>query len=327
MNELFTKYIQGRCNPAEKAEILDKLGSSAPSGDLLYSLKKHWHETHGIEVDETVDFDSVLNKIHHSVNLLEEEEKKSHYTLLHRFYSWSRIAAAVVVILMASVGVWYSGHTGMFQKEVFYTVSSVRGQSSNVELPDGSQVWLNGESSIVYSSRYGFRNRNIDLDGEGFFEVAKKSGSPFVVKAGKVEVTALGTRFNVDAYSDNKPLKVTLEEGRVKVSHCDEDIEMEPGMQVIIAGDGMKLKKVDTQLFTSWHSGKLIFKDELLHSITHQLGKIYDVEFSFETDDLKNFRYRGSVSLDNSILKALEMLRFSTGIKYEIKGNEILLKK
>jgi transmembrane sensor len=327
MKEIFEKYIYGNCTSEEEKLIKEKLGVSATSGEILQLLKKHWYEVDQSNFETDANFDLTLNRIHHTVNSLEEEERKSQFTLLHRFYSWSRIAAAVVIIFMASVGVWYSGYKGLFQKEVFYTVSCVRGQSSSVELPDGSQVWLNGASSIVYSSRYGYRNRHIELEGEGFFSVEKNAGAPFVVKSGDIEVTALGTRFNVDAFLDDKPVKVTLEEGRVNVFYRDESIEMEPGMQVVVDNNEMNLRQVDTQLFTSWHSGTLIFRDEVLHSIACQLGKIYDVEFVFETDELKSFRYRGAVSLDNSILKALEMLRFSTGIKYEIHGNKIMLKK
>lgn len=327
MEQLFRKYIDGKCSPDEEKQVLAKLEAKAPTGELLQFLNKYWYELEGQQVKFNVDFDSVLDKIHHSINIKEAEEQRAKYTLLHRFYNWSRVAAAAIIILMASVGVWYSGYTGMFQKEVFYTVTSVRGQSSSIELPDGSLVWLNGGSSVVYSSKYGKKNRTIQLKGEGFFKVEKDKSSPFMVEAGSVKVTALGTSFNVEAYNPGKTVKVTLEEGRVNVAHNDRDVEMEPGMQVVVTDSDLKMAKVDTRTFTSWHSGLLEFKDEKLSAITSQLAKIYDVEFVFETEDLQSFRYRGAVSLDNSILKALEMLRYSTGIKYEIKGNQIHLKK
>jgi transmembrane sensor len=327
MEQLFRKYIKGECNPDEEKQVLMKLGANAPTGELLQFLSKYWHELDGKQAETDVNYESVLDKIHHSINMQEAEEQKSNHTLLQRFYSWTRGAAAAIIIFMASFGVWYSGHNGMFQKEVFYTVTSGLGQSSSIELPDRSRAWLNGGSSMVYSSKYGIKNRTIQLEGEGFFEVEKDKNAPFLVEAGDVKVTALGTRFNVEAYSTIEHVKVTLEEGSVNVEYNDENVEIEPGMQVVVMDDDLKIVQVDTRVFTSWHSGLLEFKDEKLNCITSQLAKIYDVEFVFETEDLKNFRYRGAVSLDKSILKALEMLRVSTGIKYEIERNQIILKK
>jgi ferric-dicitrate binding protein FerR (iron transport regulator) len=327
MEQLFRKYIEGECSPNEEKQVLAKLRAKASTGELHQFLSKYWYELEGKQIETGVDFDSVLDKIHHSINLNEAEEQKSKYTLLHRFYSWTRVAAVAIIILMASVGVWYSGYTGIFQKEFFYTVSSVHGQSSSIELPDGSRVWLNGGSSVVYSSKYGQKNRTIQLNGEGFFQVEKDKSAPFLVEAANVSVMALGTNFNVEAYETSEPVTITLEEGRVSVESADKKVEIEPGMQVVVRNSDMKVSHVDTRIFTSWHSGLLEFKDEKLSCITRQLAKIYDVEFVFETEDLKNFRYRGAVSLDKSILKALEMLRVSTGIKYEINRNQILLKK
>lgn len=327
MEQLFRKYINGECTPNEEEQVLGKLGAKAPTGELYQFLSKYWIEIEGKQFESDMDFDSVLDKIHHSINLKEADDQKSKYTLLNRFYNWTRVAAASIIILMASVGVWYSGHTGMFQEEVFYTVSSVRGQSSSIELPDGSKVWLNGGSSMVYSSKYGQNSRTIQLKGEGFFKVEKDKGVPFLVEAGDVKVTALGTSFNVEAYGGSESVTVTLEEGKVNVENKVENVVMDPGMQVVVGDTDINVSRVDTRMFTSWHSGLLEFKDEKLTSITSQLAKIYDVDFVFETEDLKSYRYRGAVSLDKSILKALEMLRFSTGIKYEIKGNNILLKK
>lgn len=323
MKELFEKFIEGHCTLEEEALVQEKLREPIPSAELLRFLKNHWH---AIESTPSID-QTVLNRIHHSINLMEEKEHTHNQKRLNIFPAWSRIAAAVLVLFLVSAGGWYAINAGMFEKEAFYTVSSFGGRSSSLELPDGSQVWLNGESSVVYSSRYGTRNRLIRLEGEAFFKVETNKNAPFIVQANDIEVTALGTSFNVDVYTKEMPARVTLEEGSIQISHAGESMLLNPGEQAIISKNGIELSEVDAQLFTSWHTGNLIFKNEALSVIAERLGRIYSVDFTFETDDLRDFRYRGSVSFDNSILKALEMLQLSTGIRYEIHGNEILLKK
>ncbi|SFE83493.1 FecR family protein [Thermophagus xiamenensis] len=327
MSNLYKKYIEGKCNYEERQQVLKKLGAKVPPVELLSFLKRYWYQLEDYKLEPSVDFEGILNRIHHTINLKESEDNKVSDSLLNRFFSLTRIAATVIVILMSSIGVWYAGKTGIFQKEVYYTVSSLRGQSSEVTLPDGSRVWLHGSSTIVYSSKYGIENRDLRLTGEGFFVVAKSKNLPFIVNVGDVKVKALGTSFNIDAYEDDRPIMVTLSTGRIIINRNEEEMELTPGMQAIIEKDKMVSQYVDTELYTSWHSGELVFKDERLINITYQLEKIYEVEFVFETPDLMNFRYRGSISLRNSILKTLEKLKFSTGIQYVISGNRIILKK
>ncbi len=324
MTELLTKYINNTCTPEEQKEVIEQLTSKTLSVGLLHFLKQHWRRLKGDEITDPADFDAVLHRIHHTINLKEAQDTKTH-TFVRRLRLFAATAAAAVLIFMASVGVWYSGHMGLFQKEVFYTVSSVRGQSSSVTLSDGSKVWLNGESSVVYSSRYGTDSRNLELKGEGFFDVAKNTKLPFVVEVGDIQITALGTKFNVDAYETGEAVKVTLEEGSVRVNKADRSAMLKPGMQASVDDQSMDVKKVDTELYTSWYQGRIVFKDERLGTITDQLEKMYDVKFIYRSDTLRSYRYRGTISLDNSILKALEMLRVSTGIRYRVEGEKVIL--
>ncbi len=324
MQELLTKYINNTCTPEEQKEVIEQLQSKASSIELGRFLKLHWRRLEGIESTHPADFDAVLHRIHHTINLKEAEERTAQ-SLGRRLRIIGATAAAAVLIFMASVGVWYSGYKGLFQKEVFYTVSSVRGQSSSVTLSDGSKVWLNGVSSVVYSSRYGTDNRDLELKGEGFFEVTKNTRLPFVVGVDDIRITALGTRFNVDAYEAGKTVKVTLEEGSVQVNNADCSEVLKPGMQALVDDQLIDIKDVDTELYTSWHEGRIVFKNERLGTITDQLEKMYDVKFIYQADTLRSYRYRGTISLDHSILKALEMLKVSTGIRYKVDGEKVVL--
>jgi ferric-dicitrate binding protein FerR (iron transport regulator) len=118
---------------------------------------------------------------------------------------------------------------------------------------------------------------------------------------------------------------VTLEEGSVRINSSDGEMNMKPGMQALIFDGKITSRMVDTELYTSWHRGHIVFKNERLETITKQLEKMYDVNFHYKVDTLRSFRYRGTIRLDNSILKALDMLQISTGIKYEVDGNRVVL--
>lgn len=327
MNELLKKFVDGNCSQEEFNQVVELLrsGNIPPNG--LRWMKHQWYATEKSvdNVDDSIDFNAVLYKIHHDVNIIESKQDRGRFLKVKKIYLWFQAAVAIAIIAFSSFGIWYAGKNGIFQKDSFYTVSSVRGQSSKITMPDGSEIWLNGESSILYNSSFGVGNRMLSLKGEGFFSVQKNTQLPFVVQVGSTKVTALGTCFNVDAYRGEDHVLVTLETGKILVENNNRKAEVTPGQQVLIANNGFKVYSVDTELFTSWRKGQIVFKDETLLAITTQLEKMYDVQFVYKLDTLKTFRYRGTIRLDNSVLKALEMLKLSTGIKYKVEENKVIL--
>lgn len=329
MDEVLKKFVNGTCSQEEFNSVVEMLRSGNIPADAMRWMRQHWYalEKNVSIADETIDFESVLYKIHHDVNILESQNDRGRFLKIKKVYVWMQVAAAVAIIAFSSYSIWHAGKNGIFREDSFYTVSSVRGQSSKVTMPDGSEVWLNGESSVVYSSSFGINNRNLELKGEGFFSVNKNADLPFVVNVGFTRVTAVGTAFNVDAYRGVDNVVVTMESGRVVIDNNDKRTEIISGQQAFVTLKGVYVKDVDFELFTSWRNGQIVFKDETLFTITSQLEKMYDVEFIYKSEILKDFRYRGTIRLDNSVLKALEMLKLSTGIRYKVEGSVVILEK
>lgn len=329
MDKLLKKFIEGTCSQDEFDQVVEMLRSGNIPSEALRWMKQHWYATEKNvgDFNGAIDFESVLHKIHHGINLLESKQDRRRFLKVRRIYVWMQVAAAIAIIAISSFGIWYAGNKGLFKEESIYTVSSVRGQSSKVTMPDGSEIWLNGESSLVYGASFGITNRKLSLKGEGFFSVRKNSKVPFVVEVGSTKVTALGTGFNIDAYRGDDHVVVTLETGKILVENNDKKTEITPGQQVVIKNSGFEVFQVDSELYTSWRRGQVVFKDETLFAITTQLEKMYDIKFIYKTDTLKSFRYRGTIRLDNSVLKALEMLKLSTDIKYKVEGNQVVLEK
>ncbi|MDG5801008.1 DUF4974 domain-containing protein [Marinilabiliaceae bacterium ANBcel2] len=327
MTNLLRKYLEGTCTFQEKEIVEKELKAGSPSNEVLDFLKRYWHDIDEKSsiTDLDIDFDKVLDRVHHSINLIDDRDSSQPLILRNLFFTYLKIAATILVLLMVSGGIWYAGFFGIFQEEKFYTLSSVRGQSSNLVLPDDTRVWLSGESSLNYSSKYGIDNRTIYLDGGGYFNVGVDSDVPFIVEVDGIEITALGTSFNIDFCRDEEIVSVTLETGRVRVQKGDSGVDLEPGDQANIHGNNIDVTVVDTELYTSWHQGRILFKNEPLEFITNYLETLYDVEFVYNSESLKDTRYRGAINIDQSILKVVEMLQISAGISYEVAGNKIIL--
>ena len=323
---LFKRYISNQYSREDLKDVARQLNEDKPSREVNEEMQHHWWELKGNDaVNDQVNFEQILSNIHHQINLLDNDKRHSLTPQLRLWSIVGKVAAILLLPLMAA-GFWLSFHyLKQDQKELTFTVSTTKGQQSKIALSDGSEVWLNSESSLVYSSAFGQKNRNLQLIGEGYFKVAKNKELPFVVNTNKLSVTALGTVFNVDA--SRSSAIVTLVGGLVKVKNPIDSLLLKPGEQITADNISMHINTVDTELFTSWHQGVLIFKNELLEDITHQLEKKYDVKFIFKTDSLRNFRYRGRLKLDYSILKSLEILQLSTGLDYQISGRNIILDK
>jgi transmembrane sensor len=327
---MLEKFVRNReqCTPDEVEKVIRKLSSGHLTPEEMKWMSCQWHHLKDQVVphQDEIDFDAVLHKIHHDINIIESKQEKSRFVKIRKLQFYTQAVAAVLFVALSVIGIWYAGKTGIFQNAGEIEFASVRGQSLMATLPDGSQVWLNGQSAITFHSSYGVKNRELTLKGEGFFEVASGHSRPFVVHVCDVTVTAVGTGFNIDASGGPESVIVTLESGEIYIDRGTQRRYMNEGQQAVIHEKFLTVSEVDTELFTSWRTGRVAFKNETLRNITLQLEKLYDVEFVFESEQLRDYRYRGTLYLDHTVLKALEMLEISTGVQYEIRGSRIYLR-
>lgn len=329
MDELLKKFTEGHCTQEEFDRVIEMFRSGNIPDEAMFWMKKHWYSmSEGELVDDTsIDFSSLLYRIHHDINMKEPKPVRTKFLSLINTPWWLRVAAVLVVMLMTWTASWFFNTKVLSDELKSFTVSTIRGQSGKISLPDGSEVWLNGKSSVTYNSSYGLENRNLILEGEGYFSVEKNASLPFMVQVEGTLVTAIGTGFNIDATRGGGEVVVTMESGTVAIDRQHQRVEVTSGQQAIVTNQDITVADVDYEFYTLWRKGQLIFKNETLSTITEQLGKMYDVKFVFISDTLMNFRYRGAIRLDNSVLKALEMLKLSTGLTYKIEGGEVILDK
>ncbi|MEO6707575.1 MAG: FecR domain-containing protein, partial [Ginsengibacter sp.] len=210
----------------------------------------------------------------------------------------------------------------------YNTITTPRGGQYQLVLSDGSKVWLNASSSIRFPTAFTGRERDVEIIGEVYFEVAHNVEMPFHVKVNGMDVAVLGTHFNINAYDDEDVTKTTLLEGSIKVSKGNKNTLITPGEQAQIAdkNDKIEIKKnVDLEEIVAWKNGKFIFQDVDIHSIMRQLERWYNITVSYE-GNMPNEEFVGVISRDVNISQILNMLERTGTVKFKIEGRKIIVK-
>ncbi|SMC56481.1 FecR family protein [Pedobacter nyackensis] len=204
------------------------------------------------------------------------------------------------------------------------TLSTAKGETYKLRLPDGSLVWLNAASSLTYSANLKERGkRRVRLDGEAYFEIARDNAHPFVVESKGQQVEVLGTHFNVNAYKDEVIARTTLLEGSVNINGKI----LKPNQQAELSAIGIKIRDVDAQDAIAWKEGYFTYNGETLSEIMKQVARWYDVEVIFEDAGLKEKTFLGSIGRFEQISKVLNMLSRTEVASFTIEGKTIKIKK
>jgi transmembrane sensor len=213
---------------------------------------------------------------------------------------------------------------------IYNTLETATGQSYSLTLSDGTKVWLNAKSSLRFPVAFGATERNVEMQGEVFFEVAKNAKSPFKVaikkpSGEKAFVEVLGTHFNINAYNDEATIQATLVEGRIKVSEVAKKNTrtLVPGQQAAIDEEGnLKVNDdVNLAVITAWKDQSFYFKNDDLKTVMRQLSRWYGIEVVYESAPPQE-TFTGMVSRNTNLSEVLKMLK-TANIPYRIEGKKI----
>ncbi|TCC96997.1 DUF4974 domain-containing protein [Pedobacter hiemivivus] len=211
--------------------------------------------------------------------------------------------------------------------EIAYnTISTPAGGQYQINLPDGTTVWLNASSTLKYPTAFVKDKRKVVLTGEAYFEVAKNPNQPFVVStngAGKAqEVTVLGTHFNINSYQNEEATKTTLLEGAVKVStSLQGNVTLKPGQQAILEST-LKVMDVDVTQAIDWKNGNFYFNDENIESIMRKLARWYDIDVVY-SGNIPNINFGGEISRSKKLSEVLKVLETTKTIHFKIEGRRV----
>lgn len=201
-----------------------------------------------------------------------------------------------------------------------------RGGENTVILADGTTVHLNAGSKLTYPVRFAGKRRIVALEGEAYFDVAQDEAHPFVVQTHLGEVMVLGTAFNVNAYTNARVCYTTLVRGKVQFSAPNVGtVTLQPGEQAIVSANGTEKRTVDLDEYIGWVNGVYNFKNRSLGEIMETFERWYDIQVYYETPDLRDITYSGSLKRYGTINSFLDALELTGDLTYKISGRNILI--
>jgi ferric-dicitrate binding protein FerR (iron transport regulator) len=208
---------------------------------------------------------------------------------------------------------------------VYNTLTTGRGGQTSVVLADGTKVWLDASSSLRFPTAFGNGPRRVELTGQAYFEVVKNAGSPFCVEVGGMEVKALGTDFNIKAFTDENIRVVTLLDGKVLVSRDNITADLSPGQQVRVSEQGgiSRAAEVDIEEVMAWKNGYFVFHGVDMQSLLREAARWYDVDVENRRTD--NPKFYGEVSRSTPLSDLLKAMELSGRVKFGIDGRKIIV--
>ncbi len=326
---LVEKFAEGNCRHDEALKVIQGFKDPRCRITIYQALIKLWYKKDETKENlrETVDLNSTLDRVHHRINIYREKEE-SGLRKRNRFNKiLLRVAAVIFLPLLITSILYVHENLNLSKKEGLYTEINVAyGSKLRTELPDGTVVWLNSGSTLKDPQSFSKRKRQATLTGEAYFDVTTDRLHPFVVKTGTLDLKVLGTQFNVMAYPDENYISTTLEKGRISIERPGEGREisrlcfLEPGEHAVFQKKSGTIRKfmTDTDKYTSWKEGKLIFRNDPLASVINRLERWYNADIEIIGDKkLPETPYSLTIE-DETITQVLEYLSVASPISWEM---------
>ena len=328
--ELLIKYLKNNCSDNEFDEVVEWVKTEASKKEARSWSFDQWKSIEpDLKKKDETKYQSLLYKIHYEINVKQRNDKNREVAVLPKAINWLSRAAAILVIPLLGVVFYMLSNNGNFQMNKYadQVVDSLEiiapiGSRTIVQLSDGTEVHLNYGSKIKYPRNFG-NTREVTLSGEGYFDVAHNPEKPFIVKTGKLNVKALGTEFNVNAYPGDDVIETTLIEGKVvieKTIQGEKNLSlgtMVPGQHVAYDLNSGKVTstKGGVGKYVAWKEGKMIFDNAPIAEVARELSRKFNVVIEVE-DNIKYLTYTVAFA-DDPLFLILDLMTETTPITYK----------
>lgn len=241
------------------------------------------------------------------------------YTLLDKIKSRGVQAAAIIMIAL-SFNYLYVEYKQRKDDGAISIISVPEGQRVNINLPDGTNVWLNARTTLQYPVSFNRKYREVKLNGEAYFEVKRNERKPFIVKTDKFDIEVLGTKFNVDAYQEASDFEAALMHGSIKITpqeHSSQPITLEPGYKITLNEEKLQVAKIDSYEAYRWKEGLISFSNESFSNIMKDFEKYYGIKIVMENKNVLQTKFTGKFRLSDGIDYALRILQKNIDFRYQ----------
>jgi transmembrane sensor len=323
MKEIITKYLEGTASDAEKRELLEWLRIKGNRKDFNFH-RFGWKN--GLEKDRFPGSG-------------EETWEKIQSGLLKKSYAgWQKsriieqyLRYAAIFFFITTLGslLWVYVNQPKVSVERLTRVIADYGQISKVMLPDSSVVWLNSGSTITYGNSFADKNRDLQLTGEAYFEVAKNKKLPLIVHCNSLQIKVTGTKFDVNSYPGQDRINVILEEGTVqllKQNNGSFQYNLNPGelAEFNISSEKLSVSEINTYKYTAWKEGIIHVYNQTLAEVSERLKTRYNQEIKISAD-VKLYHYTFSIK-NEPLQEIISLIEKITPVKAEQNGSVITFK-
>lgn len=311
---LITAFLSGNATDGERRELEEWVKQSPDNNRYFQEIRNVWQAMNpAFNPSEINVFEAEKNIL---ANIAATERNVVRVVLLY----WQRIAAIIVIPLLVLCTYFYlNKNSSQYNAIEYQEVKSPHGTFSEVCLPDGTHVWLNGGSSLRYPLVFRKGEREVFLKGEGYFEVEADKENPFVVETGRITLRATGTAFNIEAYNNDSITAVTMVKGKVDVAFGNSSpVAMIPGERASFNNLTKQclIAKTDPYKWYAWKDGLMIFRDDPLSYVFKRLGQTFNVNIDLRDTTLANAPYRATFEYE-SLDEILRLLRMSAPLSFK----------
>ena len=312
---LIIRYLSHETTVEEEEALLEWISEDITHQKIFNDWVELWNNKP--ETDRSFDLPRGLSKLNETIDASEMK-------LGHLF--WRKIAASILVLLTAGAVLLFVSKYSVNQSDIvtYSQKGTHAGQKLELKLSDGSVVFLNANSTLKYPDKFTGEHREVFLEGEAFFQVAKDPAHPFIIHTNSVDTRVLGTSFNVNAKADGTIVSVVT--GKVRVSRGEFSEIALPNEKVVYTFSKNRLAKTRANLEfeLAWRSNTIILTDAKLSDVAEKLYEAYGYSFFFEKENLKNCPITGKFT-NQSFEAILKAINFSTNVQYRIEGKNVTL--
>ena len=324
--ELIDSYILGLADKSEGEQVESLFINGENNKYLKNSLEKDWDNFSRDSAPSDVKLDHLLDHIHHMIQKKENLKRQKPLQKLFRIYMK---AAAILLLPLLLTGTLLYIYTeksdkALTDQQVSSTIYAPFGARVAFTLPDSTTGMLNSGSKLTYSLPFN-NNRNIIMEGEGWFEVKHDEEHPFEINAGGSSVRVLGTSFNLSAYPSENYLELVLQHGKVefKNNEGDKKIMVFPSERLIFQDGNISKSVSDPEKYNAWTEGKLVFRGDPMAEVARRIERWYNVKVVLADKELEKYSFRATFQ-DDKLEDVLRFLSLTSPIRYNITPRQLL---